>query len=386
MANICNNLPINGKMDGDLEEEGSQLGEAKKELETWKIKVERANDVKARLILEKLEEDEAKTKAQQEMSAYVKRQEECQKEFTQSMTTVQDEILKLGKRKQDLLNKLKRCQDELEAERAESTKLKQKFKVICAQIPDTEVKFSAQNKEEKEDNSQQIRGVFAISQRPTVLLQGGQALITFEEEKVASQILKIAKCSVSCDNISLDVKPKRITMDPTVKFEVHLDVSRKKLKVSNVPPSMPEERMKDRLEMSFSRPSQGGGEVESVEYDKNTGTGQITFLNPGVAEILALMGWYLVDLDSEVNVQVGPINKYQLRKFQTFCGSPKRTILLDDIEDRVDEEELQDNLEIHFQKPSNYGGEIESIKYISRGKALQAFFLCENKLKMDNQL
>lgn len=39
--------------------------------------------------------------------------------------------------------------------------------------------------------------------------------------------------------------------------------------------------MKDRLEMSFSRPSRGGGEVESVEYDKNTGTGQITFLYPG---------------------------------------------------------------------------------------------------------
>lgn len=43
---------------------------------------------------------------------------------------------------------------------------------------------------------------------------------------------------------------------------------------------MPEERMRDRLEMSFSRPSRGGGEVEGVQYDKNTGTGQITFLHP----------------------------------------------------------------------------------------------------------
>lgn len=39
-----------------------------------------------------------------------------------------------------------------------------------------------------------------------------------------------------------------------------------------------------------------------------------------------------------------------------------------------DEEDLQDYLEIHFQKPSNSGGEIENIKYISRGKQLQAFF------------
>ncbi len=51
-----------------------------------------------------------------------------------------------------------------------------------------------------------------------------------------------------------------------------------------------------------------------------------------------------------------------------------------------DEEDLQDHLEIHFQKPSNYGGEIESIKYTSKGKALQAFFLCEDAVKMDGWL
>lgn len=365
------NRPTNG--DVDAEKEGSEFKEAQKELSSWKTQTEKADDVKARLILEKLEEDEAKTKAQQEMLAFVKKQEEGQREFTQSMNTVQDEILKLGQRRQNLLDKLKRCQAELEARRAESTRLKQNFK-IYAQIPDTEVKFSAQDKEHKGDDSQPITGVFAISQRPSLLLQGGQALISFEEEKVASQILKIAKCSVACENISLDVKPKRITMDPAVKFEVHLDVSRRELKVSNIPPYMPEERIKDRLEISFSRPSRGGGEVESVEYDKNTGKGHITFLHPGVAESLALRGRYRVDLDSEVDVQVGTIFKYQLHKFQTFCGSPKRTILLEDTENKEDEEDLQDHMEIHFQKPSNYGGEIESIKYISRGKALLAFF------------
>ncbi|XP_073329989.1 N-myc-interactor-like [Pagrus major] len=278
MTDIYGNRPINGKDDG-LDEEDSQFKEAIKDLETWKTKVEKADDVKARLILEKLEEDDAKTKAQEEMLVCVEKQEECQKEFSQSINALQDEILKLGKRRQDLLDKLKRYQTELEAKRAESTKLKQKFK-IYVQIPDTEVKFWGQNKDEREDDSQLIRGVFSISQRPTVLLQGGQALITFEEERVASQLLKIPKCSVTCDNSFLDTKPKIITMDPAVKFEVYLDVSRKKLNVSNVPSTMSLERMADRLEMSFSKPSRGGGEVDSVEYDENTGTGQITFLQP----------------------------------------------------------------------------------------------------------
>lgn len=371
-------------MDGDLKEDG-QFEEAKKELEAWKSKTEKADDMKARLILEKLEEDEVKTKAQQEMMACVKKQQECQKDFTQSMNKVQEEIRKLAKRKQDLLEKLRRAQDELEGKRTECTKLRQKFK-IYAQIPDTEVKFISSHKEAgdgRHGDTQSVQGVFTISQKAAVLLQGGQALITFEEEKVASQILKTAKCSVSCETTMLDVKPRRVTMDPAVKFEVHLDVSRKELKVSNVPPSMPEERMKDRLEMSFSRPSRGGGEVEKVDYEMSSGTGHITFLHPGVVQTLALRGRYLVDLDTEVNVQVLPVYHYQLRKFQTFCGCPKRTILLDDIEDRVDEEDLQDHLEIHFQKPSNNGGEIETLKYIERGKALQAFF-CEDTADMDN--
>lgn len=55
----------------------------------FKTKAERADDVKARLILEKLEEDDAKTKAQQQMFAYVKRHEECQEEFIQSLNAMQ---------------------------------------------------------------------------------------------------------------------------------------------------------------------------------------------------------------------------------------------------------------------------------------------------------
>ncbi|XP_028993109.1 N-myc-interactor [Betta splendens] len=354
--------------------------DAKKELQMWKSKVEKADDAKSRLIMEKLEEDELKAKAKQEMFILVNKQEECDKEFNHSMTALKGEILKLNQQKQHLLAKLRRHQAELDDRRAETTNLQQKFK-IYAKIPDTEVNFTTQHKETSDD-SQPIKGRFTISQKANMLLQGGQALLTFEEENVASQILKIAKCSVSCENLSVDVKPQRIIMDPAVKFEVHLTVSRRQLKFFNVQPSMPEDRIKDRLEMSFSRPSRGGGEVERVEYDVNTGMGCITFLHPGVAGNLVLRGEQRVDFGSEVNVQVGPIYNYELRRFQTFCGVLKRTILLDDIKDIEDEEDLQDHLEIHFQKPSNYGGEIESIKYTSKGNALQAFF--SEEIERDN--
>lgn len=38
---------------------------------------------------------------------------------------------------------------------------------------------------------------------------------------VASKILKFAKCSVACENMSVDVKPQKIILDPAVKFEVY---------------------------------------------------------------------------------------------------------------------------------------------------------------------
>ncbi|KAM4731613.1 N-myc-interactor [Anableps anableps] len=352
------------------------LEDAKKELDKLKTTVEKADDEKARLILEKLEEDEAKKNAQREMMANSKQQESCQKEFSQHLDKMQDEIQKLSKNKQNILDKLRRRKAELEAKRAEASKLKHKFK-IYAQIPDTDVKFLARIKDENgegEDSSQLIRGVFTISQRAAVLLKGGQALITFEEEKVAHKILRLPSCRVSCENSILNVKPKGVTLETSVKFEVHVDVSRKELRVFNIPPAMPEDRTEDRLEMSFSRPSRGGGEVESVDYNGKTGTGSITFLKPGVAWRLARKGLYKVNLESEVNVKVGPEYEYKLEKFQTSCGSSKRTILLEGIDDVENEEDLQDHLEIHFQKPNNSGGEIENIKYISQGKSLQAFF------------
>lgn len=368
MADFSNNTPENHE---DFEE-------ALKDLDAWKIKAEKADDVKSRLILEKMEKDEAKQNAQKEMQACVKQQEERQRDFAQSLSTVQDEIQKLSKHRQDLLDHLKRYQTELEAQRAEAIVLKQRFK-ISIHIPDKEVKFWGVNEDEKDNDSQQIKGVFAISQRSNMLLQGGQALITFEEEEVASRILKIPKCSVSCDDGTVDVKPQTLTMDPAVKFEVHLDVSRKELQVFNIISSMSEQMIRNHLEMSFCRPSRGGGEVQSVDYDKNMGTGKITFLHPGVAVDLSLRGLYRVDLDSEVKMPVGPIYKYQLHQFQTFCGAPKRTILLDVIDDIDNEEDLPDHLEIYFQAPKNYGGEIESVKYICRGDNVKAFFHCGDR-------
>lgn len=57
-----------------------------------------------------------------------------------------------------------------------------------------------------------------------------------------------------------------------------------------------------------------------------------------------------------------------------FSGISKRTLLLTDIEDmEEDEENIQDMVAIHFQKPSNGGGEVEHIRYASEGTKVAYF-------------
>ncbi|XP_046901998.1 N-myc-interactor isoform X3 [Hypomesus transpacificus] len=349
----------------------SAILEAKKELEKWKALVLKEEDKKSLMILEKVDNDESKARAQKEMEALFNETERRKKEISNTLRGIENDISDLEKRNAELRENLRSSLAKVKAGQAESFKLQQKFKIF-ATIPEKKVKFSG--KASEEEIPEVIKGVFTITQRPSVILNGGQALITFEEEKVANQILKMAKCLVTCEKDKIDVKPMSLQLEPSVKFEIHIDVSKKSVRFSDAPPIMAEERMRDRLEMSFSRPSLGGGEVKDVEYDKVTGTGQITFLHTGVAENLALKRKYPVDVEPNTTVNIGPVYSYELKKFQTFCGTPKRTILLEGVEDVEDEEDLQDQLEIHFQKPSNYGGEVESIKYLSAGKKIKAFF------------
>uniref|UniRef100_A0A3B3QAM5 NID domain-containing protein n=1 Tax=Paramormyrops kingsleyae TaxID=1676925 RepID=A0A3B3QAM5_9TELE len=192
---------------------------------------------------------------------------------------------------------------------------------------------------------------------------------------VAEKILMLPNCCVLVDNKRMDVKPVSVTLEPSVKFQIHFSISKRKIKFSDVPPVLDENRMRDRLELSFSKPSLGGGEVEELAYDKTRSAGHVTFLNTGVAESLCLKKKYTINVGEKIDACIQPYFDYELKQFQvrTFCGVPKRTVLLEDIKDFLDEEDMQDHLEIYFQKPSNFGGEVDAIKYTSKG-GVKAYF------------
>ncbi|XP_041116419.1 N-myc-interactor-like isoform X2 [Polyodon spathula] len=355
-------------------EDQEELRNLKKELEQLKTQFEKADAVKSRLLLDKLDQEKQKNEAQDEMMVLVQEEKDFWKALENQKQDLEQEALAVAETNHQLRHQINKQKERLKFMRSESESLQQKFKVIAA-ILEKAVKFTGVEKEipdhKLEEDCLHIQGQFSIIEQPTFTLSGGQALITFEEEQVAERILKLARCPVTVDSAKMDVKPSRVALDPTVKFEVQLNMSLKKIEVSNIPPVLPEERIRDKLELSFSKPSLGGGEVENVDYDKDSGTAVITFVHTGVAERVAMKKTYPFDI-SEVSVSL--CTEHQIKKLQTFCGTSRRTVLLSGVRDILDEEDLQDNLEIHFQKPSNYGGEVENIKYTAQGQTTVAYF------------
>lgn len=63
--------------------------------------------------------------------------------------------------------------------------------------------------------------------------------------------------------------------------QVHIEVSKIKVNVTEIPDELPESQMRDKLELSFCKSRNGGGEVECVEYDKQTRSAVITFVATG---------------------------------------------------------------------------------------------------------
>ncbi|KFP27337.1 N-myc-interactor, partial [Colius striatus] len=200
-------------------------------------------------------------------------------------------------------------------------------------------------------------------------LNKNQALLTFEDEEVAQRLLTMGKHTVNLDNKVSEVRVKPFTLEMGIKFKLHVTVSGKKINVSEVPElPIPEDWMRDKLELNFYKCEQGGGgEVENVSYDKQSRTAVITFLRPGATRSFVRCTKYPFSVNGRCcRLSVSPNTTVYLEKFQLYSGVSKKTILLKvmpEVED--DEESLQDMIEIHFQKPSNSGGEIEKIKYVS---------------------
>lgn len=195
-------------------------------------------------------------------------------------------------------------------------------------------------------------------------LQKGQALITFEKEEVAQNVLQMGKHRVQMEDVILEVTVNPVPLNTGVRFQVHVEVSKMKISVTEIPDELPEDQMRDKLELSFCKSRLGGGEVESVDYDKRSGSAVITFVEAGVVDKILKKKEYPLYINQSCHrVVVSPYIERHVKKYQVFSGISKRTVLLKGIENiQMEEEIVEDLINIHFQREKNGGGEVDVVK------------------------
>ncbi|KAM6368933.1 LOW QUALITY PROTEIN: interferon-induced 35 kDa protein [Pluvialis apricaria] len=210
-------------------------------------------------------------------------------------------------------------------------------------------------------------------------LLGGSALITFEKAEVAQRITEMKEHMVelSCGEeleeldrcrVRVQAAPVDILL-PSV-LEIGLTRSSRSILVSDLPSlGIPEEALLDKLELFFSKTKNGGGEVESREFLDDSGQVVLTFAQDGVAEPLIARGHIQVLIGKgRYKLKISPCVSGDITKLQLQpCRCP-RTVLLSGIPDVLGEEPMRDTLEIHFQKASRGGGEVDALAYVPAGR------------------
>uniref|UniRef100_A0A452VM79 Interferon induced protein 35 n=1 Tax=Ursus maritimus TaxID=29073 RepID=A0A452VM79_URSMA len=185
-------------------------------------------------------------------------------------------------------------------------------------------------------------------------LPGGSALITFDDPNVAERALEL----------------------PVVtSIQVSTQVSRQSVLVSGFPAGLQlsEEELLDKLEIFFGKTRNGGGDVETRELLR--GGVVLGFAKDAVAQYLCQVGDFTVPLGSQkFPLRVSPYLSGAIQKAEIEVRPVPRSVLVLNIPDVLDGPELQDILEIHFQKPSRGGGEVESLRVVPPGQRGLAVF------------
>ncbi|XP_077171221.1 interferon-induced 35 kDa protein isoform X2 [Paroedura picta] len=218
-----------------------------------------------------------------------------------------------------------------------------------------------------------------LSVEPRILypLAGGTALVTFEMPEVAQRILRLREHRVpldECTSVRLKAESVELLMPGSV--EVALERSPRQVLLSGMRfPSLSRGQLLDKLELFFSKRQNQGGEVEASQCLGGSGHVVLTFLEDEVAERLIQRGQFQVTLGKETSkVKVTPYLDGKISDLKLRPVVCPRTVLLSGIPEVLDEELMREALEIHFQKPSKGGGEVEAVAYVPPGQRAVAVF------------
>lgn len=261
---------------------------------------------------------------------------------------------------------IQQVQDALLEEQHRNIQLMQQTNVITA-VPDRKVVFKGQM-------GQVGDTPFEMKARIVYPMEGGTALVTFEDDIVAQNVVRLKNHTVELDggcSIAVEAGPIRLVVPKLV--EIDTEVCPKRVLISNLP-VMDTQLLLYELEIHFSKSKNGGGEVEECEWIDDSGTVVITFLQ-NLASSLTHTEFHEVHLQKKkYRVRVTPFLNGKITNLKTEMTLCPRTVLLTGIHAIMEQDTLQDLLEIYFQKIRNGGGEIIKCLYNPLGQRTLALF------------
>ncbi|MEE6512569.1 hypothetical protein FKM82_019638 [Ascaphus truei] len=262
-----------------------------------------------------------------------------QRKWEENVNAIWNEKGQLEKRRQEIIDQIDQVVKDTE-----------KLDVISASGIERKMAFKGKLGEKVSENG------MCVKHRILYPLAGGTALITFEKPGVALKVIGKKYHQVEIEECRINVKAEPVELMILDVLSVDTTISSHKILVSNLPPSVPEDKLLDKLELFFCKSRNRGGEVESREFLFDTKTATITFVGEGVAARLTETTFFHVPFeDSMCKVQVTPslnghVKNRQMKTVACKPDSPdhRRPYI-------ADPRNLRELLEIYIQSRATEG-------------------------------
>ncbi|XP_068101930.1 N-myc-interactor isoform X2 [Hyperolius riggenbachi] len=350
----------------------ASIEELQEELRRWKEKCDQANKSFKRKNLDRMEIEDAVDEGQKAVDALAEELKSLEGALKDKQDDYKEELRPLLQEKKQLEDKLEDLEDKFKTRKNVFDNIQNNLQVKT-RLPAKNVNYrqdytGAENPSTM-DASTISYNCHIVVGKPYIL-HPGQAVLTFQDEEVAKNVIADRKHKLELGGFLTEVRAEQPQLEKCVKFEMNMEISNKKMKVSSLPDDLSEETLTDKLELAFYKSAIGGGEIQSVHYDRNTNSADITYLHNKVPLKVLKKGYHCIKAGGcNHEVKVEPSINVELNKLQMFSGVSGRSVLLTGIKcEAEDEDDIQDMIQIHFQKASNGGGEVEAIAFSQEAK------------------
>ncbi|XP_028930552.1 interferon-induced 35 kDa protein isoform X2 [Ornithorhynchus anatinus] len=194
------------------------------------------------------------------------------------------------------------------------------------------------------------------------------------------QLVRQPQHEVQVEDCRLRLGARALHLPAPLAFQLSGRPCGRRALVSGMPPGLglSADQLLDKLELFFCKASRGGGEVTARELLLGGRAAVLDFAEDGVVDRLYRVGWFQVPLGKRtVTLAVTPHVSGEVSNLELGHLQAPRTVLLSGVADVMEESTLRDVLELHFQRPSCGGGEVEALVYVAPGRQGYALFTPE---------